>query len=272
MKSFNYSKTKKLFQIIFPHQEIVINSIKLSIGGYTNITYCVKCNGQKYQIKLSRPHSKGQIKAKVYFNKIMSYNDYLYVNLKKGITVRKWFEGKALPPLGLMSIKYLKKSFLEIKKIHSLGKQHFSHFKHINLKRSISHLSRLDPKYKKKYLQLIKKYSKDPVCINKVDNASNNILLLKSGKFCYIDNEWVQLANDYWDYAETLRWIHDLDWSKINFHKYIKHFSMSKLKDFIFMSCVYNYLWTYRMKGQPDVPSYRKHLAQEVAQNFEKLD
>ncbi len=272
IKSLNSSIAKKIFKSVFPKKNATIDTIKLNAGGHTNVSYCVICDGVKYQMKFARPMALKNLSAKIHFNEIMGYGGYIYKNIKSGITIRKWIDGRTLNNWGIRSYKYLNSIFEEIKKIHSLPKKYFKYFTPISLNRSKIFLSTLEPKYKYKYLSLVKKYKNEKLCISKVDNAGNNILVAKNGRLYHIDNEWIQLANDYWDYAENIRWILDFNWRKINFKKYIKNFNMSKLKDFVFMTCVYNYLWTFRMDHDITKDFYREYLLKSIKKSYEILD
>lgn len=271
-KPANLNTAKKIFKSVFPKKNVKVDSIKLNTGGHTNISYCVVCGNHKYQLKFARPSALKNLPSEIHFNEIMGYGGYVYKNIKSGVTIRKWIDGKTLDNWGIRSYKYLNSIFSEIKKIHSLPKKYFKYFSAISLNRSRSFLSTLEAKYAKKYLCLVKKYKNEKLCISKVDNVGNNILVGKNGHLYHIDNEWVQLANDYWDYAENIRWILDFNWEKINFKKYIKNFNMSKLKDFIFMSCVYNYLWTFRMDHDVTKDFYRDFLIKSIKESYKNLD
>lgn len=272
IKPVSLATAKKIFKSVFPKKNIKIDSIKLNTGGHTNISYCVVCGDKKYQLKFARPGAIKNLPSEIRFNEIMGYGGYVYKNTKNGITVRKWIDGRTLNAWGIRSIEDLTTIFSEIKKIHALPEKYFKYFAPIGLLKSRFYLKTLPKKYHKKYLELVKKYKNDKLCISKVDNVGNNILRSSNDKLYHIDNEWVQLANEYWDFAENIRWILDFNWQKINFKKYIKNFNMKKLKDFVFMSCVYNYLWTFRMDPDKAMGYYRRYLKRSIINSFKILD
>lgn len=270
-KTSNLNVAKKIFLDTFPIKNKKITSIKLNTGGHTNISYCVVYGGIKYQMKLARPGALKNLKTKIRFNELMHWGTYIYKNVRTGVTIRKWIDGKPLSQWGIRSNKYLNLVFKDLKKIHELPKKYFRYFTKLNIAKYNDCLSNLDEQYQKKFLKLIKKHKNGKVCISKIDNVGNNILVDEAGKIYHIDNEWVQLAPEYWDFAENIRWILDFNWRKIKYSKFIKKFDMKKLEEFIFMSCVYNFLWTFHMDPDPTQEHYRNFLKKSIAKSYSYL-
>lgn len=271
-------KAKEIFIKVFPKKFNKVQKVTFNKSGYTNVSYCVVCDNVPYQMKFAAKSSLLKLPIKIKFSKIMNLGgNYIYIDLKKGITIRNWIVGRKLPEKAKSNanIKHLHKVFAFLKQVHDLPQKYYKYFSKIQLYKSKKYLSTLPKQYKDKYFELLNKYKNDKYCISKIDCTFNNIIVDKNGKYHFIDHEWVQLAPEYWDYGEIMRLIYqDVQFDKLGLDKFIKNFNLSKLKDYTYMAIVYNYLWTFRMDcaDKLSVINYRKRLKKAIFEVYKKLD
>jgi thiamine kinase-like enzyme len=104
--------------------------------------------------------------------------------------------------------------------------------------------------------------------INHTDINPNNILvLLPSNKIHLIDFEWVGLASDYWDYANFIRET-NLNYKNISWDKYIANFDINILKQYIYITSVFAYLWTFNMPQTPKIIKYRSLTKKQILDHY----
>lgn len=257
--------TAKLLNDVFMGKNGEIVSMKPIHRGYTNFSYIVLFeNGKKYQVRL--PHCGSLINRKNEYTILSLLDDknFIYFDTKTGIAVKKWIEGKNPKISAWRQWKQVDQLFSTIKKIHSLNIPADAKFKKIDYDSYNDNLYRLKLSYQTKYLSIVDQIRTEPVVINHTDINRENIVVGDDGKLHIIDYEWTGLANDYWDYANFIRESRILWYPNVDWKKYINNFDMRKLKEFIFVSSVFAYLWTWKMEQTPRIKKYRKRTLRQV--------
>lgn len=269
LKSTDDIRTKalKIVAKVFPKEDIKNVNLKDIHDGYTNFSFLFTASdGKMYQIRI--PHDNNIINRKLEHEILKKLNDtnFIYFDDKTGIAVKKWVEGKNPTWLTTRSRGFANRVFNLIKKIHEFKIQ-TKGISTIDYDLYNDNLYRLDFIYQKKFLCLLDRRKDDPKVLNHSDLNPLNILKLKNGGIYFIDFEWSCLNSDYWDYANYIRetnthyWVSDL-------RHYIKDFNHQLLKDYLFLSSVYAYLWTYAMPESPKLLKYRKQTLKQIKRYY----
>lgn len=257
--------TVKLLQDVFMGKNGEVSSIKPIHRGYTNFSYIVQFeNGKTYQVRL--PHCGDLINRANEYQvlSLMDDDSFVYFDVKTGIAVKKWIDGKNPRIPFRRKWKLGDQLFGLIKKLHDKPLPADSKFKKINFDVYNQNLYRLKLAYQAKFLSLIDQYKTDEVVLSHTDINRQNMIQDKQDKLYLIDYEWCGLASDYWDFANFIResrilWYKDVDWKK-----YIANFDMQKLKNYIFVCSVYAYLWTWVMPDSKKIRWYRKRTLRQI--------
>lgn len=264
MKKKNNIKNKiirqleKIVKLSFPNNEI-ISYTKIHCG-YTNLSYLVKLNdNSKWQVRIPHEQTKKLINRKSEKNilDLLNNKDFIYFDIKTGKVIKKWLEGYNPNKSIYSKKKFLDKLFAQIKHLHSLPIKRKYNFKKINLCAYDKQLNNLDKAYVNKFHELINQRKNDKLVINHTDiNPDNILVLIPSNQIHIIDFEWVGLASDYWDYANFIRET-NLNYKNIKWSKYIDNFDISVLEQYIYITSVFAYLWTFNMPQTPKIIKYR---------------
>ena len=266
MKEKNNLKNKIIKQLLkivkstFANNEII--SYTKIHSGYTNLTYLVKLNdNSKWQVRLPFEQTKKIInrKAEKSILDLLNNNDFIYFDIKTGKAIKKWLEGYNPNKAIYSKRKFLDKLFTQIKHIHTLAINKRHNFQKINLSvyTNTKQLTNLDKIYVTKFNELVDIRKNDKLVINHTDiNPDNILVLLPNNKIHLIDFEWVGLASDYWDYANFIRET-NLNYKNFQWNKYIDNFDMKILKQYIYITSVFAYLWTFNMPQTPKIIKYR---------------
>lgn len=267
MKQTNSSieKAQKLLKKVFGDKNGAIVSLKPIHLGYTNESFVATYeNGQKYQVRL--PHC-GKMLNRSNEYKIIGLlkqtHDFPYFDVKTGNCIKKWIPGKC--PFIPTFKKWSKVDdlFSQIKKFHNLKIDSNMKFAKLNFDSYNENLYRLDLVYQTKYLNIIEKYQDDVFVLNHTDINRENIIQDKNGKLHIIDFEWASFAPEYWDYANFIREARML-YSYIDWKKYIDNFDTEKLKNYIFATAVFAFLWSWQMPQTPKIKKYRKRTIRQI--------
>ena len=254
-----YTFIKEILFKALKNKKLEIKCIARILTGYTNSSFLVTLTNKKmYVVRIPTNLSLIDREKEHQVLKKLNNDKDIYFDKKSGIYVKEWIDG--VNPVISKKWKYIDQLFTFIKKLHSVQLSGLSKLKSLTL--SNKNLKTLRPNISKLYLSLIKKYKKDKLVLNHCDiNASN---IIQNGTQLYvIDYEWSALANDYWDYANFIRET-KIDFKKIKWDKYIQNFDLSKLLNFIFMTTVYAYLWTWQVTQTPRILEYRKNLLDDI--------
>lgn len=244
-----------------------IINIKDIHSGYTNISFVATFENHKtYQVRL--PHEEVQLLLNrrneyAILKYLGLHNRFDYFDKETGAAIKQWIPGKCPRIHKWMRWKHTDQLFRMIKKIHETKVP--SHFKlgHINLDAYNANLHRFNLAIQAKFLSIIDTYRDDKMVLNHTDINAKNIILSKSGRLHLIDFEWCGYASDYWDYANFIRESR-IAYSRIKWDKYIKDFNMDKLRDYIFASAVYAYLWTWMMPETKKILKYRRQTYRQA--------
>lgn len=259
----------KIVKISFPSNEIV--SYTEIHSGYTNLSYLVKLNdNSKWQVRIPHQQTKKIINRKAEKNilDLLNYRDFVYFDIKTGIAIKKWFEGYNPNKAIYCKRKFLSNLFSQINHLHSLNIKKNHNFKKINLSSYDMQLNNLDEIYISKFNELVNLRKNDKLVINHTDiNPDNILVLLPSNKIHLIDFEWVGLASDYWDYANFIRET-NLNYKNISWDKYIANFDIIILKQYIYITSVFAYLWTFNMPQTPKIIKYRSLTKKQILTHY----
>lgn len=254
----------KLLDEVIGKKNGSIESIKPIHNGYTNLSYVVTyTNKKKYQVRF--PHDGKIINRHAEYEilSLMKDQSFVYFDVRTGIAIKQWIDGKCPIIPTLWKWKHVDQLFSIIKKLHSMKPADKKHIKPIVFDSYNDNLYRLRVSYQIKVLSILHAYNDDPVVINHTDINAQNIILDKSGKIHLIDFEWCGYASDYWDYANFIR-ESNIKYEKIDWSKYIDNFNMHKLKEFIFASAVFAYLWTWKMPDSRRIRQYRSKTIRQI--------
>ena len=257
--------TMKLLQDVFMGKNGEVTSLKPIHRGYTNFSYIVQFeNGNIYQVRI--PHCGKLINRANEYQVLSLVGDdsFVYFDVKTGIGVKKWIDGKNPKIPFRRKWKLADELFGTIKKLHDKNIPADSKFKKINFDVYNQNLYHLKLAYQAKYLNLIDQYKSDHVVLSHTDINRENMIQDKQDKLHLIDYEWCGLASEYWDYANFIResrilWYKDIEWKK-----YIQDFELQKLKNYIFVCSVYSYLWTWVMPDSKKIRKYRKRTLRQI--------
>ncbi len=267
MKQMKNNKefTIKLLQDVFMGKNGEIVSIRSIHNGYTNFSYVVTFeNGKKYQVRL--PHCGDLINRSNEYQvlSLLGNQDFIYFDIKSGVGVKEWIDGKPPRIPYFWKWKYVDNLFAQIKKIHETKVPFDVKLKKLNFDLYNENLYRLKLAYQTKFLSIIETYKGDETVLSHTDINAGNLILDKKEKLHIIDYEWCGLASDYWDYANFIRESRITWYQKIDWNKYINNFDMNKLKDYIFASSVFAYLWTWLMPQTKRIIKYRRRALRQV--------
>jgi len=258
-----------VFKKALPDQANDIKSIKDIHTGYTNYSFLVELNdGTKYQVRI--PHSSDLINRKIEHKVLQLTNNdlFVYFDEKTGIAIKKWVEGKHPNIFEINSKEFLDNLFSIIKKLHSVNVDTTQvPIEKICIEKFNEHLHDLAFEYQKKYLCLIDRRRNDKVVLSHSDINPLNLIYGHNDKITLIDFEWCCLASDYWDYAN---WVREtgINFKNIEWNKYIDNFSMETFQDYLFLSSVFAYAWTFAMPESRKIISYRKRVMKQVAKYY----
>lgn len=262
----NYKEyTIKLLQDVFMGKNGEITSMHAIHNGYTNYSYVVTFeNGKKYQVRL--PHCGNLINRSNEYQvlSLLGNQDFIYFDIKTGIGVKEWIDGKSPRIPYFWKWKQVDDLFTQIRKIHQTKVPFDVKLKKLNFDLYNQNLFKLKLAYQTKFLSIIETYKGDEMVLSHTDINAPNLILDKNKKLHIIDFEWCALASDYWDYANFIRESRITWYGLIDWNKYIDNFDMNKLKDYIFASSVFAYLWTYMMPQTKKMIKYRRRTLRQV--------
>lgn len=234
-------------------------------NGYTNQSWLVTYStNRKFQVRIAHALTNIDRSAELQVLKLVGDNSFIYFDKKTGNAIKRWIEGKNPRIWKIFKWSRIDELFSKIKKIHQTKLPKRSLVKKLDFEAYNSNLFRLKFKYQTKFLSILDTYRDDVRVLSHTDINPLNIIVGDDGKLHLIDYEWAGLVSEYWDYANFIRetgigWYDKLDWSK-----YIDHFSMDKLKDYIFAASVYAYLWTWKMEQTPKIKGYRRSVLKQI--------
>jgi len=262
----------KVFKKHMPEQFAQIKTIKDIHNGYTNYSFMVELNdGTKYQIRI--PHSGELINRKIELAvlSLSNYNLFVYFDDKTGIAIKKWVEGSHPGILKIKNKVFVDNLFTKIKNLHAIDvDQKKIPIKKIAIDEYNKYLYDLDFNYQNKYLALIDKRKKDQLVLSHSDINPLNVIVDDQDNITLIDFEWCCLASDYWDYANWTRETNFNFWN-VEWSKFIKDFSMATFIEYLFISSVFAYVWTYAMPESKDILAYRKKVVKQVDRYYKVL-
>ncbi|MBQ0045645.1 MAG: phosphotransferase [Mycoplasma sp.] len=264
MKTENKEFALKLLKKVFGKKNGEIVSIKPIHRGYTNFSFFVTyANGKNYQVRI--PHCGDLLNRSNEKMMLTMLKDqsFVYFDVKTGVAIKEWIDGKS-PKIGVWKRwKYTDDLFAQIKKIHNLTLPKGHKFKKLNFDAYNKHLFRLKLEYQTKYLSILETYRENPYVLSHTDINAQNLILDTKEKIHIIDYEWCGLAPEYWDYANFIR-ENRIRFLYLDWKKYIPDFNLKELKDYIFASAVYAFLWTWEMPLTRRLKHYRKRTLRQI--------
>ncbi len=253
-----------LLHKVFGNKNGKISSIKEIHNGYTNISFDVVYeNKQRYQVRI--PHCGDLINREAEYQVLKLVHDinYVYFDPKSGVAIKQWINGKT-PKFGWnRGYKYLNVLFNKINELHKLQPKNKKFFNKTSFDQYNENLYRLRFDYQQKYLRLMDTYKEDKYVISHTDINPDNMIVNKRGSIFLIDYEWVAIAPEYWDYANFIRESR-INYNRVEWGKYIENFDLDKLKNYIFLTSVYAYLWTWAMPQTRKILRYRRRTLRQI--------
>lgn len=264
MKQNDKQFVVELLKKVFNGKNGEITTMKPIHRGYTNHSYLVVfTNGKKYQVRI--PHCGkllNRSNEKMMLTLLKDQN-FVYFDVKTGIAIKNWIEGKNPRIAVWKRWKHADNLFTQIKKIHQLTLPKGHKFKKLNFDSYNKNLYRLKFEYQTKYLSILETYCEDSYVLSHTDINAQNMIVDVKGKLHLIDFEWCSLAPEYWDYANFIR-ENRIKFSYLDWNKYIPNFDMQKLRDYIFASAVFAFLWTWEMPQTRRIKRYRRRTIRQI--------
>ncbi|MDE6472901.1 MAG: phosphotransferase [Ureaplasma sp.] len=260
---------KQLFFNHFKEWKNLPYKIKKINQGFTNSTYLIKINKQKYQIRIG---DNNNIVDRVNeFNTLnnLKHSLYVFYDVNNGNSIKKWIEVNNLKHK-IISYKIINLINQEILLLHKTKIENeileFNPFVFYELSKN-----KLDIKYLELYTELINKNKHLTKVLSHNDISLVNIIYHKN-KVYLIDFEWTRLNNYYWDYANFIREA-DLSLKKIKYWTKINNsLELKTLIEFLYLTTCYAMQWTYATSENKKLIKYRKKTFKKLIKYHQYLE
>lgn len=268
MKDKNLNKVIDLFFDFFNNLKHLKYKIKKINQGFTNSTYLIKINKQKYQIRIGDNNNIVDRKNEYNVLKNIENSLYIYYDVKNGNSIKKWIDGKNLKNriISYKLIKFINDEIISLHKTQNVNE--ILRFDPLVFYENTK--NKIDPKYLELYLKLVNNLDNSNLVLSHNDISLVNVIYHKN-KAYLIDFEWTRLNNYYWDYANFIREA-DLSFKKIRYWTKINpKLNFNKLVEFLFLTTCYAIQWTFATKETKKIIIYRKKTIKKLIKYFNYL-
>ena len=187
-----------------------VTIVERLLGGMSNYTYIIEANGQKYTFRKPGEKAENFVNRDIELKNIQLVeplgitNHMVYLDLKTGIKINQYVEGKVLSTLPRQD--YLKQVSDTLKVLHTSGLKAQNNYDHL---KRLSDYEALNHTISERYLELKKvwqtwfiKYRDLPMVLCHGDAQPSNFIITKDQKAIVVDFEFTGNNDPYYDIAQ----------------------------------------------------------------------
>lgn len=187
-----------------------VTIVERLLGGMSNYTYIIEANGQKYTFRKPGEKAENFVNRDIELKNIKLVeplgitNHMVYLDLKTGIKINQYVEGKVLSTLPRQD--YLKQVSDTLKVLHTSGLKAQNNYDHL---KRLSDYEALNHTISERYLELKKvwqtwfiKYRDLPMVLCHGDAQPSNFIITKDQKAIVVDFEFTGNNDPYYDIAQ----------------------------------------------------------------------
>ncbi len=255
-----------------------IKSITLQTQGWTNKTFLFKLkNNKKYIVRIAISDKLLDRNNEMSVLKLLANNSeyaFLFIDEQTGNFIRKYIEGKIVPKHIIKNSNFLKLLASKLKQIHSIKIPENCKIKEHDNHQYDKYITQIDLKYQKMYNAILEKNKHLKKCLCHHDLTPWNIIYDKrKNSLSLIDFEWSRISSYYFDLANFIREanIHNTKYEKIFLDAYNKEIDIKIIREYLYITSFFSYLWTYSMKAYKHILAYRAKTLKFIKRFYQEI-
>lgn len=244
----------QLFFEKFPQFKNQKYDIRPLDNGFTNKSFCISFADQSFQIRIGKNNDVVNRKNEFNVIKTLNIKEVIFFDVNNGNMIKTWIPGETPTQISDQFIAQLINKINDFHKIKPKIKiethDYFNCFKKLK--------NQIEDKYLSLYKELVNSVvDYNDFVLSHNDLNYHNIVVTKENKLVFIDFEWSNLNDKYWDFANFIREF-DLSFDELKrISNSFKELNYEKLIKFIYICICYSVQWTYCVKETSSIIWYR---------------